>query len=148
VSLFFLAPSRRPLGNSECGPSPAASKTIRRPLPDRERQLIGPPLLIFESFFVSSRPESSEWRDPGFRPRAPALPLKRENCSDGVLPTSTCPRRGRRDSYRDGRGSTAAHPDAYSCTKTKALVLLASPQLGCREATRSEASAALAICGA
>jgi hypothetical protein len=40
VSLFFLAPSRRPLGNSECGPSPAASKTIRRPLPDRERQSV------------------------------------------------------------------------------------------------------------
>ena len=27
--------------------------------------------------FVSSRPESAEWRDPGFRPRAPALPLRK-----------------------------------------------------------------------
>ena len=27
--------------------------------------------------FVSSRPESAEWRDPGFRPRAPALQLRK-----------------------------------------------------------------------
>jgi len=30
-------------------------------------------------------------------------------CSSGIF-TSPCPRRGRRDSYRDGRGATAAHP--------------------------------------
>jgi hypothetical protein len=32
---------------------------------------------FFVSFFVSSRPESAEWRDPGFRPRALASPLRR-----------------------------------------------------------------------
>jgi hypothetical protein len=50
-----------------------------------------------ESFFVSSRPESAERRDPGFRPRAPARPPKRKTVATASFLTSTCPRRGRRD---------------------------------------------------
>src|SRR4029077_9549665 len=44
-----------------------------------------------------------------------------------LIPTSTCPRRGRRDSYRDGRGSTPAHRDVHSCTQAVAVLRCTAP---------------------
>ena len=37
-------------------------------------------------FFVSSRPESAEWRDPGFRPRAKFQISKRGSPARGNIP--------------------------------------------------------------
>jgi hypothetical protein len=54
------------------------------------------------------------------RAEGPRLPTartgtapKRESVATASFFTSTCPRRGRRDSYRDGRGSTPAHPPSF-----------------------------------
>src|SRR5260370_565657 len=48
-------------------------------------------------------------------------PLRQVDIFSCLILTSTCPRRGRRDSYRGGRGSTPAHSPTYSCAQTKVV---------------------------
>src|SRR5689334_18013187 len=47
---------------------------------------VAPAISFFVSFFVSSRPESAEWRDPGFRPRIQKPPFQRKTDATFLIP--------------------------------------------------------------